>query len=145
MGKQSRRKQRTRDQQASEQPTPRQAFQMAMMATQMEEIRDHGHPCILCGETTHNAGFWAPIASLSRYLGGPPDKQRMIVYALCNQCYTHPDRSERIELEILNNHRTRVAAREAGLEIVDGMIALDSPEAMRRFSEAFERNAPPIY
>lgn len=43
-------------------------------------------PCILCGGTPQFAGFFVPTRKAAKLLGEPPGKERLIAYALCEQC-----------------------------------------------------------
>jgi hypothetical protein len=134
MGKKSRQK---RDRASV---TPRQQFQFAMIGETMEEIRDHGKPCILCGEETRNAGCWFPDSRLASYLGAPPGKDRVFVYSLCDGCHATD-----VEERFLAERRTRLAAADARLEVSDGVVIFSGPEDLERFSTAWDRHEPPAW
>jgi hypothetical protein len=115
-----------------------------MVEAHMAEIRDRGRPCRVCGEPARNVGLWTPTERLARYLGSQPGKVGVVVYALCRRCIAEPGITGRVEAAIVADHRARLAAAEAGLEIADGFMPFHALDDVRRFAEAFERHKPPL-
>jgi len=123
--------------------TPRQEFQWAMIATEMEAILDHGRPCLRCGEQTHSPGCWFPTPPIAAYLGDPPGETRVVVYALCEDCQRRAPGGSAVEERLLAARRTALAAADAGLALVAGAVRFESPEDRARFGAAWQRHEPP--
>jgi hypothetical protein len=123
--------------------TPRQEFQWAMVATEMEAILDHGRPCLRCGDQTHSPGCWFPTPPIAAYLGAPPGKIRVVIYALCEDCHHHDPGGSVVAERILAERRTALAAADAGLALVAGAVQFGSPEDVARFGAAWQRHEPP--
>lgn len=62
-------------------------------------------PCIVCHGTATTAGMFLPDAEHTHVFGGHPDRQRVIFYALCEECYCSPTRDRDAEDAILRGVR----------------------------------------
>lgn len=60
------------------------------------------HCCVLCGSPrVAYGGLWFPTAAVGAKLLVPSDKQRLIGYGLCADCFRSPDAGRRVEDAIL--------------------------------------------
>lgn len=53
--------------------------------------------CCLCGSAGDVLGLWMPDTQL---LGQPKGKVVYCAYALCNECYVKPDKTQLVEAKI---------------------------------------------
>jgi hypothetical protein len=61
--------------------------------------------CLVCGHvptgTEHAAvGVFIADEKHQKRIGAPRDKERLVIYLLCEDCYALPDRNERVEDKI---------------------------------------------
>jgi len=114
----------------------------------MEDNRDHGGECLLCHTKTRNSNVWVVNEGpLSEWFGAAPGKHRVFVYPLCDGCIPRARKNWEDETRIIEQHRLKLAAAEAGLEfeVTDGQgfIPFEDSEDAARFQAAWLRNAPP--
>jgi hypothetical protein len=59
--------------------------------------------CSLCGGPVAYAGIFAPTKSFAKRIGQPEGKYRIVVYALCEDCFALPEqeRMDRVEAWLL--------------------------------------------
>jgi hypothetical protein len=63
--------------------------------------------CMLCGHEPQDPGETVAVGifiaheKYQKRLGAPAGKQRLVVYVLCEDCFSRPDRNERVEDKIL--------------------------------------------
>ena len=88
-------------------------------------------------------GCWFPMPRLAAYLGAPPGKTRVFVYTLCEDCERRDPGGSAVEGRIIADRRTKLAAADAGLALVEGAVRFGSPEDFARFGSAWERHEPP--
>src|SRR4051794_32557480 len=57
--------------------------------------------CLLCGRPPTFLGFWLPTEVITRRLGAPPGKHRVVTYSLCQRCKDRRGSLRRVEAKIL--------------------------------------------
>ena len=63
--------------------------------------------CSLCAGQISVTAIFIPTRTFAKRIGQPNDKQRLIVYALCNSCAGLSNLPDRIEEAILKNMGTQ--------------------------------------
>jgi hypothetical protein len=71
--------------------------------------------CSICGEPAAYSGVFLPTRQFSALLGpiesDGADAQRVVIYALCEKCYSYPDKNERTEAYMLQAFAKRAAVQ----------------------------------
>ena len=70
------------------------------LAGAFDRLRTRGI-CMLCGGSSTVFGAFFPKPEFAERLGQPEGKQRIVAYALCDQCVELPDRDARVESRFL--------------------------------------------
>ena len=64
--------------------------------------------CCLCvNRRTNRVGVFSPTESFAKRIGKPKDKQRIVIYGLCNRCAEVPDFNERVEEQLLRDEQVQ--------------------------------------
>ena len=59
--------------------------------------------CSLCAGKIKIVAIFTPTESFARRIGQPPEKQRIIVYGLCEPCSKLPDLAAKVEAAMLRD------------------------------------------
>ena len=86
-------------------PRNKKAFELLNWCRENLCTPDGKRICLVCGHTpdcgeTVAVGIFIANAKNQKRIGAPSDKERLIIYVLCEDCHALPDRNERVEDKI---------------------------------------------
>ena len=66
-------------------------------------------PCLLCQSPPHIQAMFKPSPEFAKELGQPEDKQRIVLYCLCEKCFQLPEieRNRQIEAAIVKQYQEK--------------------------------------
>lgn len=59
--------------------------------------------CVLCEKVPSYLGTFFPTPTFAKRIGQPKGKHRLVVYAICDDCFELPNRTERVEASFLSS------------------------------------------
>ena len=68
-------------------------------------------PCFFCNKEPVVAGVFYPTDEVSKKMGAPDGKHRIIVYSLCKDCVNIPDVQKKIEEIVINQNQNMKIAQ----------------------------------
>ena len=71
---------------------------VSALGTILASMGEAHPPCLLCGNKSSMTGVFIPADS--RLWGAPAGRDRMVLYALCDGCFTRPDQTDACEQRI---------------------------------------------
>jgi hypothetical protein len=79
------------------------AAKVARVQDVIDHPQDYGlRVCSFCGvNPIYMVAVFIPNEQFAKRIGQPPGKERLVVYALCENCFAMPDKEKRAEDAIL--------------------------------------------